>query len=195
MCLERCLLFWNLWGLLYPSKNNCSFSPLSRYSVSLIPSVPCPHLLSLRAAIATESWRIHSADAWICSCLWSRWGFFSGSAGEESACNTRDIGDADLIPGLGRSPGGGYGNPLQYSCLENPMDRRAWWATVHRASKSRTQLSTYTVGADTQQPVTWGLSGHTTHRWISSPTSETLCRDGVNTALPPSALAFSSPTL
>ena len=40
-------------------------------------------------------------------------------------------------------------------------------------------------GADTQQPATWGLSGHTTHRWISSPTSETLCRDGVNTALPP----------
>ena len=43
-----------------------------------------------------------------------------------------------LIPVLGRSPGGGNGNPLQYSCLENSMDRRAWWAIVHRVAKSRT---------------------------------------------------------
>ena len=46
--------------------------------------------------------------------------------------------DLDLIPGLGRSPGGGHGNPLQYSCLENPRDRGAWWGTVHRAAKSQT---------------------------------------------------------
>ena len=45
------------------------------------------------------------------------------------------------IPGSGRSPGEGNGNPLQYSCLENPMDRGAWWATVHGVAKSRTQLS------------------------------------------------------
>ena len=44
-------------------------------------------------------------------------------------------GDVDLIPGLGRSPGEGKGNPLQDSCLGNPMDRRAWWATVHRVAK------------------------------------------------------------
>ena len=49
--------------------------------------------------------------------------------------------DESLIPVLGRSPGGGNGNPLQYSCLENSMDRRAWWAIVHRVSKSRTWLS------------------------------------------------------
>ena len=47
-----------------------------------------------------------------------------------------------LIPGLGRSPGGGHGNPLQYSCLENPMERGAWWATVHRfAELDRTEAS------------------------------------------------------
>ena len=46
-----------------------------------------------------------------------------------------------LIPGLGRSPGGGHGNPLQYSCLENPMDRGAWWATVHGVIKNWTRLS------------------------------------------------------
>ena len=47
-----------------------------------------------------------------------------------------DVGDLDLIPGSGRSPGGGNGNPLQYSCLENPMDRGAWQATVHRVTES-----------------------------------------------------------
>ena len=48
--------------------------------------------------------------------------------------------DAGLIPGSGRSSGGGYGNPLQYACMENPMDRGVWEATVHRVTKSQTQL-------------------------------------------------------
>ena len=52
--------------------------------------------------------------------------------------NSGDIRDVGLIPVLGRSPGGGFGNPLQYSCLENPMDRGAWWATVHGVTKSQT---------------------------------------------------------
>ena len=52
--------------------------------------------------------------------------------------NFRDVRDVSLIPGLQRSPGGGHGNPLQYSCLENPMDRRAWGATVQGVSKSQT---------------------------------------------------------
>ena len=52
-----------------------------------------------------------------------------------------DAGDACLIPGLGRCPGEGNGNPLQYSCLANPVEKGAWWATVHRITKSQTQLS------------------------------------------------------
>ena len=67
------------------------------------------------------------------------WGFPGSSDGKVSACNAGDLGS---IPGLGRSPGEGHGNPLQYSCLENPMDRGAWWATVHRVAKSQTRLST-----------------------------------------------------
>ena len=51
--------------------------------------------------------------------------------------NARDVRDMDSIPGWRRSPGGGHDNPLQYSCLENPMDRGAWWATAHRVAKSR----------------------------------------------------------
>ena len=61
-----------------------------------------------------------------------------GLSGKESACNAGDTGDMGLIPGLGRSIGGGNGNPLWYSCLENPRDRGAWWATVHRVTKSQT---------------------------------------------------------
>ena len=63
------------------------------------------------------------------------------SEGKASACNAEDLGS---IPGLGRSHGEGNGNRLQYSCLENPMDGRAWWATVHGVAKSRTQLSDFT---------------------------------------------------
>ena len=54
--------------------------------------------------------------------------------------NAGDVRDMGSIPALGRSPGGGHGNPLQYSCLENPMDRGAWWAIVRGVSKSQPQL-------------------------------------------------------
>ena len=69
------------------------------------------------------------------------WGFPGGSEVKASACNVGDLGS---IPGLGRSPGEGNGNPLQYSCLENPMDGGAWWAAVHGVAKSQTQLSDFT---------------------------------------------------
>ena len=65
-------------------------------------------------------------------------GFPGTSDSEESACNAGDLGS---IPVLGRSPGEGKGYPLQYSCLENSMDRGAWQVTVHGVSKSQTQLS------------------------------------------------------
>ena len=69
----------------------------------------------------------------------------SGSDGNESVHNAGDLGS---IPGLGRSPGEGNGNPLQYSCLGNPIDRGTWWATVHRVAKIWTglkQLSTHVL--------------------------------------------------
>ena len=59
----------------------------------------------------------------------------TGSEGKVSACSAGDLGS---IPGSGRLPGEGNGNPLQYSCLENPMDREAWWATVHDRKESDT---------------------------------------------------------
>ena len=59
---------------------------------------------------------------------------------KNSPANAGDVGDMGLIPGLGRSPGGGHGNPLQCSCLESSMDRGAWWAAVHGVERSWTQL-------------------------------------------------------
>ena len=64
--------------------------------------------------------------------------------------NAGDVRDTGSIPGSGRFPVGGHGNPLQYSCLENPLDRGAWWATVHRVAKSQTRLKQ-----------------HSMHTWIS----------------------------
>ena len=61
-------------------------------------------------------------------------GFPDGSVGKEFTCT-------GSIPGLGRSPGEGNGNPLQYACLENPMDRGAWWANVHDVANGQTRLS------------------------------------------------------
>ena len=69
-------------------------------------------------------------------------GFPDGSDSKESAC---DVGDLDLILESGRFPGEGNGNPLQYSCLENPMDGVAHWATAHGVAKSQTQLSYFHI--------------------------------------------------
>ena len=81
------------------------------------------------------------AAAWFLNdCPFSVLGL-GGSEVKASACNAEDLGS---IPGSGRSPGEGNGNPLQYSCLENPMDGGAWWVTVHGVTKSWTRLSNFT---------------------------------------------------
>ena len=74
-----------------------------------------------------------------------RWGFSDGSMGKESSCKAGDTGETSMIPGLGRSPGEGNGNPFQYSCLENPMDGGAWQVTVHGVTKSWTRLVNFTL--------------------------------------------------
>ena len=68
-------------------------------------------------------------------------GFSGGSVVKKLPANAGDARDARSVPGSGRSPREGNGNPLQYSCLGNPVDRGAWWATVHRVTQSWTQLS------------------------------------------------------
>ena len=67
-------------------------------------------------------------------------GFPGGTSDKEPPANTGDIRDMGSVLGSGRFPGRGHGNPLLYSCLENPIDRRAWWVTVHSVAKSQTGL-------------------------------------------------------
>ena len=80
---------------------------------------------------------------------------------KDPPANVGDIRDMNLIPVLGRSPGTGHGNILQYSCLENPMDRGAWWATVHRVSKSWKQLKQFSTH-------TWKICCMKYHIYIAS---------------------------
>ena len=96
---------------------------------------------------------------WACSQGYAL-GFPDGSVGKESICNAGDTRDLDSIPGSGRSPGEGNGNPLQYSCLKNPMDGD-WWATVQRVTRSWTQLSIHT------RPCKYSISP-----WFHQPTLE-----------------------
>ena len=78
-------------------------------------------------------------------------GFPGGSEVKVSACNVGDLGST---PGSGRSPGEGNGNPLQYSCLENPMDRGAWLAILYGVVKSQTRLNDFTFTSATEQQQT-----------------------------------------
>ena len=91
-----------------------------------------PTLANRRILKWRQDWSLHQTR--------QKKGLPGGSDGKESACNAGDLGS---IPGLGRSPGEGNGYPLQYSCLENLMDRGAWQAIVHGVSKNQTRLSNF----------------------------------------------------
>ena len=121
------------------------FNMLSRLVITFLPR--SKHLLiswlQSPSVVILESPKIKSATVSIVSSsiCHEMLGFPGGSNGKASACNAKDL---DSIPRLGRSPGEGNGNPLQYFCLENSKDGGAWWATVHGVAKSRTWLSDFT---------------------------------------------------
>ena len=96
-------------------------------------------MIDKKVSILSKDAFIWHIDKQNCSHLGvNHWGFPSSPDGKAFTYNA---GDPGLIPGLGRSPGEGNGSPLQCSCLENPRDRGAWWATVHGVAKSQTRLS------------------------------------------------------
>ena len=102
--------------------------------------------------------KLHFKVFMVCKCIYS---FPSGTSGKESTCNAGDIREVGQIPGSGRSSGGGNDNPLQCSCLENLMDRGAWWATVHRVTKSQTRLKRLSTNALMEwSPLISCLNGH-----------------------------------
>ena len=111
--------------------HNTAVQDGARGRVQRLPSLALPS-----GALCSRYW----VDQKVCSIqeyLFNN-SFPGGSKGKAPACNA---GDPGSIPGLGSSPGKRNGNPLQYSCLENPLDGRAWWATVHGVAKSQTRLS------------------------------------------------------
>ena len=122
--------FWlpSAWNTLLYSLNFSLYVSLDLKWVSCRQHVykPCFCIHSTRLCLLVGTFKVY-----VCSEA-SQW-----LSGKESSC---DAGDVGLIPGLERSSGGGHGNPFQYSCLENPMDRGAWQATVHWVTQSRTRL-------------------------------------------------------
>ena len=120
------------------------------FKIVLILGVPCNAIWILRSTYPFEKAPGHCVGNFDRDCIVSidqlgeyypLNGLPCGSEVNASACNAGDLGS---IPGSGRYPGEGNGNPLQYSCLENPMDRGAWWATVHGVAKSQTWPSDFT---------------------------------------------------
>ena len=102
------------------------------------------HTLALNHTVKMQPWEFQPKCVHTCMCFFFFFarvfgvgGFPGGLYGKESAYSAGALGS---VPGLGRSPGERNGNPLQYSCLENPMDREAWWAIVHGVAKSQTRL-------------------------------------------------------
>ena len=126
----------NTWWCIYGSAALSARSARSALSSSDLTSTS---LLSTSALCSCPANKFTSTN--FLDCIYMCRGFPSGSAGEESTCNAGDTGNAGLIPGLGRFPGGGNGKPLQYYHLKNPTDRGAWWATVHGVAKRWTRLS------------------------------------------------------
>ena len=103
--------------------------------------------------------------------------FLGGSDGKESACNAGYLGS---VPGLRTSPGEGNGNPLQYPCLENPMDRGAWQATVYGIAKSQTQMSNFHLLTLDDASFPWG--GNPKSIWFRPPRPSSF--KGMKTASP-----------
>ena len=115
--------FTYLLAICISSSEKYLFKSFAHFLIRLFVSL----LLNYRSS--NRYWKLHLT-----------WDFPGGISDKESACNAGDLRDMGSIPGLGRAPGGGHGNPLPYFCLENPMDRGTWWDTVYRFAKSQTQL-------------------------------------------------------
>ena len=101
----------------------------------------CPRCSATRGDSCTSVMSTPSLLPWLAALIKQNIGFPDGSAHKESTCNAGDSEDTGSVPGWGRSPGEGNGNLLQYSCLENPIDRGTWLVTVHGVTKRQTWLN------------------------------------------------------
>ena len=144
LLLEAMVQFLNVWDHRQPKKTfnssfTMSFSVINNLSMQQQhSSYTIPSYWKLR----NFKRRGKSSETNICQQLQHAGRLPWWLSGKESTRNARDMG---LIPGWGRSPGGGNGNPLQYPCLENSTDRGAWWATIPGVAKNHTPLRDWTV--------------------------------------------------
>ena len=134
------LVFWML--SFKPAFSLSSFTFIKRPFSSLLSAVRVVSCAYLRLLIFLPAILI-PACALSSPAFHMMYSIYSFPGSLDSKASAYNAGDPGSIPGSGRSPGEGNGNPLQYSCLENPMDRGAWWATVHGVWKSRTRLSDF----------------------------------------------------
>ena len=109
----------------------------------------CPRAVSL-VPFSIKTLKVLSRTT-LFKCIYTLIKLLWWHSSKESACNAGATGDMSSIPESGRSPGGGHSNPVQCSCLQNPMDRGAWQATVHRVANSWTQLKPLSMRARTQK--------------------------------------------
>ena len=136
------LLKWWVWDL---NPGTLCSSPLT-YEASYLLILDLTQYMQERNIITLQ---VRTRRECICPMLWSGWASQVALGVKNLPANEGDVRDAGSIPGLGGSPGGGHSNPLQYSHLENPVRRGAWWAAVHRVAQNRTwlkQLSTHARG-------------------------------------------------
>ena len=117
-------------------RTKCMTQSVTDTGISLVTS----HCMHIFKKYIKRTYFLRSTITWIYLEIRVQRDFPWWLSGKEPTYKAGVAGDTGSIPGLGRCHGGGHGNPLQYFCLENLMDRGAWWATVHRVSNSRTQL-------------------------------------------------------
>ena len=131
---QRSLVSYRAWGCKELDRTEQLTLPLSGYKRKLLLKKQWDQQPSSQNMKMNTKWNFFKVGAF--------WCFPGGSVVKNLPANARDAGS---ISGLGRSPGEGNGNPLQYSCLENPTGRGAWSATVHGVAKSRTWLSSHVI--------------------------------------------------
>ena len=125
------------------SQDKNSLNQLGNPKPSQPYTMKCKIIRSLLPKAFLPFWTVHPYYSVVGRIM----GFPQWLSSKKYACNAGDTGDAGSIPGLGRFPGGNHGNLFQYSCLENPMDREAWRATVHKFANNRTRLKQLSMHA------------------------------------------------
>ena len=137
-------IYWEGKDFLRIESQVISSTSFRRMTQVCLPSWKVSHLCWEVTGSLSSHWLLYGQLLWLVGQYFFLSFHQASQVVKNPLANAGDVRYVGLFPGLGRFPGGGHGNLLQNSCLENPMDRGAWWAAVHRVAKSQTQLSNFT---------------------------------------------------